>query len=795
MGCEIALTRKVGSDSLQPLDTHLEHAIPAHRHTSMYSMHKYWARKPANVVSEYIFTYAREGETVLDPFNGSGVTVLEAIKLDRKAIGVDVDPTSIFITEATAVNIHMESLKNAFECIKKNVYGPIRKYYVTLCPHCKKESEIVQLLIEDGSPFQINYRCQYCKIKEIKSFDKNDEKYNRKINKMKIPYWVPRDNLIPNSRINISPNMKVTDLFSHRNLIVLSIIFNEIEKIKNKKIKLVLKLAFTSSLAQCSKLLVRTPGSGPSWKVRGFWIPPTRYEMNVWHYFKNRFDKVVKGKEETCRIIGEKHKNLKLYNASSTNMSFIGNSTVDYIFTDPPYGDSVPYLELNRIWSTWLKEEPLFDDEIVISDSSKRKMKNRNNYAKLMRSSYKEMFRVLKPGKFMTVTFHNTDIFLYNLIIRTAIITGFELEKSVYQPPASVSTQQQLAPYGSAIGDYYIRFRKPESMKELHKIEELDKQIYENIIIQSVKKILAERGEPTAYRHIVNCYSFIYEELKNRGYLFSAEKSIDDVLKDNMGTEFELVHTEDNSKLWWFKDPNSVKFIERVPLTERIEKTIINMLNREERVSYDDILQTVYTTFPNSLTPDTVSILSILKEYAEKTNDKKWRAKLLVKIRISEHDSIVNNLCKMGEKCGLDVYGDTEKYRHQLKFKELPENLSRIQKIDVIWYKNNKIDTIFEVENTTGLTEALVRASNISYDINRVIVIPDERENLLVRKVNEPFIQEWLEKQPWAFIRYDSFNEFYSVNKRKKQLSKKAILALAEPPRMKKNVQKLLDNY
>jgi hypothetical protein len=85
--------------------------------------------------------------------------------------------------------------------------------------------------------------------------------------------------------------MKYTDLFSHRNLIALSIIFNEIEKVHNKNLQLVLKLAFTGSLAQCSKLLVRTPGSGPSWKIRGFWIPPNRYEMNVWHYFENRVTK------------------------------------------------------------------------------------------------------------------------------------------------------------------------------------------------------------------------------------------------------------------------------------------------------------------------------------------------------------------------------------------------------------------------------------------------------------------------------------------------------------------------
>ena len=153
-----------------------------------------------------------------------------------------------------------------------------------------------------------------------------------------------------------------------------------------------------------------------------------------------------------------------------------------------------------------------------------------------------------------------------------------------------------------------------------------------------------------------------------------------------------------------------------------------------------------------------------------------------MKQRISQHDSVVNSLCKIGEKCGYEVYGDTDKYRTNLTFSIKPEQLTRIKEIDCIWYKKNKIDTVFEVENSTGITEAFVRASNIPYKIDRCIVIPEERENLLVRKTNEPFIKERLKKDPWKFIRYDYFFDFFDKNKRKKTLEKKQILKLHFPP-------------
>ena len=76
---------------------HIDYPVVPKPHTPMYLMHKYWARKPHNVVREYIENYTKKGEIVLDPFCGSGPTPIEAIKSGRKGIGIDLDPIATFI--------------------------------------------------------------------------------------------------------------------------------------------------------------------------------------------------------------------------------------------------------------------------------------------------------------------------------------------------------------------------------------------------------------------------------------------------------------------------------------------------------------------------------------------------------------------------------------------------------------------------------------------------------------------------------------------------------------------------
>src|SRR3989344_9530353 len=97
---------------------HIDYALVAKGHTPMYVMHKYWARKPHNVVGEYIKNYSKEGDIVLDPFVGSGVTDLEALKYNRKAVAIDLDPISTFITRNTAKHIDLNKIKSIFDDLR-----------------------------------------------------------------------------------------------------------------------------------------------------------------------------------------------------------------------------------------------------------------------------------------------------------------------------------------------------------------------------------------------------------------------------------------------------------------------------------------------------------------------------------------------------------------------------------------------------------------------------------------------------------------------------------------------------
>src|SRR3989344_9563698 len=111
----------------------LNYATVAKPHTPMYLIHKYWARKPHNVVSEYIQHYTEEGDIVLDPFCGSGPTPIEAIKLGRKGIGIDLNPISTFITRMTSQPIDANQIKKIFEEIKVNCKSEINELYKTKC--------------------------------------------------------------------------------------------------------------------------------------------------------------------------------------------------------------------------------------------------------------------------------------------------------------------------------------------------------------------------------------------------------------------------------------------------------------------------------------------------------------------------------------------------------------------------------------------------------------------------------------------------------------------------------------
>jgi putative DNA methylase len=81
-------------------------------------------------------------KVVLDPFMGGGTTIVEALRLGCKVIGVDVNPVAWFIVKKSVEPVDLEALDAAFEWLKEEVAPDILKYYRTICPIQTKTSEV-----------------------------------------------------------------------------------------------------------------------------------------------------------------------------------------------------------------------------------------------------------------------------------------------------------------------------------------------------------------------------------------------------------------------------------------------------------------------------------------------------------------------------------------------------------------------------------------------------------------------------------------------------------------------------
>ena len=92
------------------------------------------------------------------------------------------------------------------------------------------------------------------------------------------------------------------------------------------------------------------------------------------------------------------------------------DSSIDYIFTDPPFGDNLPYAELNFLVESWhrLLSQAKLDAIVDRSKQNRSAQKSVGDYRCLMSACFSEYYRVLKPGRWMTVVFSNTQAAVWN---------------------------------------------------------------------------------------------------------------------------------------------------------------------------------------------------------------------------------------------------------------------------------------------------------------------------------------------------------------------------------------------
>src|SRR5699024_37895 len=137
-------------------------------------------------------------------------------------------------------------------------------------------------------------------------------------------------------------------------------------------------------------------------------------EANHYDAYKNKLNNFIKSYKADS-------KNSVMGCSSSSNINIRENS-VDYIFTDPPSEANLNYSELSYLWESWHTVSNNNKEEAIINNVQRKALPE---YQDLIENCFKTYFKVLKPGRWMTVEFSNSQASVWNAIQEATQRAGF----------------------------------------------------------------------------------------------------------------------------------------------------------------------------------------------------------------------------------------------------------------------------------------------------------------------------------------------------------------------------------
>jgi DNA modification methylase len=465
-------------ENITPIIKH----IPANRQGAKrhYGIHPYFTRRPFNVVRDYILHYSNPGDVVIDPFGGSGVTAIEAFLENRIGIQNDINPLANFISAGII---------------------EISKVF---------EEDIIEALrfIENN-----------CKENLIDIFYTNEEEVDLSKYESILP---PNINLPSNADVE-----KYFDLFTPSQLISLSILKNQIGKINNPTLKHVFLLAWSATLARINKTFISTKGRAETrggssiFSIYRYKIAKDIVKLNTWDIFYNRFQNIMNAKKEMQKSIelyqrrGNSRGEFKVYKLDIEELKEIYFEKADYVFTDPPYGGHISYLDLSILWNSWLglmPDEQLCRKEIIVGGELKF---SEEHYIRRLRDSIISCFDMLKNGRWLSIVFQHWNIEYFEAILSAAQESNGNLMSAVSQVGDPIwSMHKKKGKESILAGEFILTFYKKRKIKSLKEYKSVDiRELIIKILQKHTDKIIY--GEYLLNQLVLQAWKYgIIKELK-----------------------------------------------------------------------------------------------------------------------------------------------------------------------------------------------------------------------------------------------------------------------------------------
>jgi DNA modification methylase len=373
-----------------------------------------------------------------------------------------------------------------FDCAEAQT--PMSKT-VKACPHCYERGIVQEIGTREkrfgAVPVVVGYICEgKCKPtrnerrhndadkRKREHFEKYDVAKLREIEAKNIPYLYPKDRMMhaPEGqecwgvkwRAGTSSFRTVDELFTKRNLWALAAYYEATKHLANSRVSDVTRFGLNAIVLAMSKMqgYVEDPRF-PNQLMRGtYYVPQVSREYNVRDWLEGKLKNLVNGYSVIDQEIGGS--GLIISTQSAVDLSQIQRECIDYIFTDPPYGDNVQYGELNFVWEAWLELDTCWHDEEIIVN--KVRGKTLADWTSMMHQAMAECYRVLKPNRWISLCYHDTSEGTWSLVQDIMAEVGFVVDKTesaLFIDTGQKSYNQQVADKVTK-RDLVINFRKPK---------------------------------------------------------------------------------------------------------------------------------------------------------------------------------------------------------------------------------------------------------------------------------------------------------------------------------------------
>lgn len=549
-----------------------------------------------------------------------------------------------------------------FDCVEAQSQTAAGKpKSILVCPYCFKQDRLEEISTRSerfGSiPVLVSYYCQDgctpsrgerrhndAQEKKRQFFQNYDLGKIQEIESKSIPHWYPN-----NKMMNVDDDTKpwgaewrqgrnfrrVSELYTKRNLWALAsfrAVLAEFAAPESDGTYSALWPLITSVSLTGSRMLreqKRAIQSGT------YYLPGVFREIKIENGIDYNMFQLLKAKEETLAEIDEMVRGA-ISTQSSTDLGSVASNSLDYIFTDPPYSENVQYGELNFVWESWLGFDTHWHDEEIIVNEVRGVTEA--DWAERMRHVMAECYRVLKPGRWLSLCYHDTSEGTWALVQDIMAEVGFVVDKTdsaLYIDSSQKSYNQRMADKATK-RDLVLNFRKPKVAPTHYVARIVDGRTFSEVARQVVRDFLTAHPGTNKDR--------IYDELVSRliqsgkmeahdfdSLLRSVAEEVREPVKKNLfeNEDPDLFGSHVHSR-WYLKDTadevDQAEQEKEDAAAARLEAFILKHLKKhpeDEGVHYTN-LQEEFFAIPVALWPRR-KLFDWLPEYFFKTIAGTWR--------------------------------------------------------------------------------------------------------------------------------------------------------------------------